>query len=139
MRGHLLLQLCSDLTLKILNGNTTYGESGDFTLIQPMGNSIIDYVITNDLGARLVSCFQVMCLAQDQNDHTPLELDELPHHRKLTRPSADRETTSAQVALLDSSIDILLQCVLQSRGDVVSCTSALWECHRIICTNMCLC
>ncbi|KAF8230254.1 hypothetical protein L208DRAFT_1282980 [Tricholoma matsutake] len=51
-RGHLFLDLCHDLTLEILNGNITYGGSGDFTSIQPMGNSIIDYIITNLYGGK---------------------------------------------------------------------------------------
>ncbi|KAF5370914.1 hypothetical protein D9615_009786 [Tricholomella constricta] len=88
-------------------------------------------VIANVKGANLVSRFQVMPLAPGERDHTPLELNlqlQHPESPQLQRPPKPipNQNSKLVVNLTDSRIDILLQCVLDSKSDLKSRTCRLY-------------
>ncbi len=68
-RGNKLLQLCKSARLRILNGRTIGDACGLFTCFKENGNSVIDYMLTNEENVKNIAYFQVGNFDGSISDH----------------------------------------------------------------------
>ena len=67
-----LIDMCVSLDLTILNGRSVGDPFGEFTSIQPKGNSVVDYLITSDSLTKDISIFKVGEFIPWLSDHWPI-------------------------------------------------------------------
>lgn len=73
MKGKLVLELCEDNNLVILNGRIEGDRCGEYTYLGPSGSSVIDYCCADLKALDLIESFKVG--AEVFSDHMPLELN----------------------------------------------------------------
>lgn len=71
--GKRLLHLIEENGLSILNGNTKDDEEGNFTFIDTIGESVIDYDIVNEKARHKIKSFEVLISTETQ--HQPLKIE----------------------------------------------------------------
>lgn len=79
--GNLLVNMCKDLQLNILNGRTVGDLLGEFTSFQPNGCATVDYAITCKTLAKYISYFKIHN-PNHLSDHTPISVS----IKKMNKP-----------------------------------------------------
>lgn len=122
--GKEILQMCKALGLYIVNGRTRGDSLGRFTYCSVLGNSVIDYAIT-DLYAENINVFTVLpqCPISDHNQiilylkktetdtqtHTPEDNPiPLPKHYKWTETSLTDYTNAFNNTNIQNMLDTFL-------------------------------
>ena len=74
-KGRALLDSCTLLDLVLLNGIQQFqSKTQKFTLFQPHGQAVVDYVIANKIGLELTSDFEILNPMLEWSDHAALSL-----------------------------------------------------------------
>lgn len=115
-RGRQVVELCSDLSLQILNGTATQSRASlpRFTSFQPGGTSVIDLALVSEslLASQVLSAFEICDHAKDWSDHAALSLTvrvAADLVRDLPRRRSTRARTRVPKPLLSSKIDDALR------------------------------
>ncbi|RDB24922.1 RNA-directed DNA polymerase from mobile element jockey [Hypsizygus marmoreus] len=114
-RGMRILDMCAADSLLVLNGTSFEGPgAGLFTSFQPLGSSVIDYVIVSDSMLRFLepSCLRVV--QSDWSDHACLSL-----HLHNCTPMAQQPLPAQSLSSLKSNLANLLKA---TPSDSVTCT-----------------
>ena len=81
-RGRILIDLCTALSLRILNGRVVGDVTGKKTCFKYNGSSVVDYVIISSRIVRYVNYFIVNGLEPHLSDHYSLSFALMLKHKK---------------------------------------------------------